>query len=289
MEGDSQTMDKVKSFHVTDDQSFLIGERKMTLIGGPCSIEGWNMCDEVAGTVKKICDQLNINYIFKGSFDKANRSNLHAGRAVGISKGLQILNDIKEKYSIPVTTDVHETYQCEEVAKVVDVIQIPAYLCRQTDLILGAARTGKVVNVKKGQFMAPWNMDNVIEKIESCCNEKIILCERGSSFGYNRLVVDMQGLAIMRSFGYPVFLDATHSVQTPGSGKEFTSGNREFVPQLINAGLAVGIDGIFAEIHPDPDHAISDGPSQLYLCDMEKILTNAKRYDDLTKSIRFEK
>ena len=146
-----------------------------------------------------------------------------------------------------------------------------------------------MVNVKKGQFMAPWNMDNVIEKIESCCNEKIILCERGSSFGYNRLVVDMQGLTIMRSFGYPVFLDATHSVQTPGSGKEFTSGNREFVPQLINAGLAVGIDGIFAEIHPDPDHAISDGPSQLYLRDMEKILTNAKRYDDLTKSIRFEK
>ena len=277
-------MDKVRSYHITDEQSFVIGGDKMTLIGGPCSIEGWEMCDEVAGTVKAVCDKLDINYIFKGSFDKANRSNLHAGRAVGMEKGLQILNDIKEKYHIPVTTDVHETYQCAEAAKVVDVIQIPAYLCRQTDLILGAAKTGKVVNVKKGQFMAPWNMDNVIEKIESCSNHKIILCERGSSFGYNRLVVDMQGLAEVRKLGYPVFLDATHSVQTPGSGKEFTSGNREFVPQLMNAGLAVGIDGIFAEIHPDPDHAVSDGPSQLYLRDIEWILTRAKKYDTLTRT-----
>lgn len=278
-------MDKVKAFHVKDEGSFLIGGNEMTLIGGPCSIEGWEMCDEVAGTVSKICKSLGIQYIFKGSFDKANRSNLHAGRAVGMEKGLQILNDIREKYQIPVTTDVHESCQCAEVAKVVDVLQIPAYLCRQTDLLLAAAQTGKVINVKKGQFMAPWNMDNVVEKILSCDNEKIILCERGTSFGYNRLVVDMQGLVDMRKFGYPVFLDATHAVQYPGSGKEFTSGNREFVPYLINAGLAVGIDGIFAEIHPDPDHAVSDGPSQLWLKDVEQILTKAKKYDELTRSL----
>lgn len=277
-------METVKSFHISDEDSFVIGGDKMTLIGGPCSIEGWEMCDEVALEVKTICEQLDINYVFKGSFDKANRSNLHAGRAVGMEKGLEILYDIKNKYHIPVTTDVHESWQCAEVGKVADILQIPAYLCRQTDLILAAANTGKAVNVKKGQFMAPWNMDNVIEKILSCKNEKIILCERGSSFGYNRLVVDMQGLLEMRKLGYPVFLDATHSVQTPGSGKEFTAGNREFVPYLINAGLAVGIDGIFAEIHPDPDHAVSDGPSQLALSSIKKVLETAKKYDLLSRS-----
>ena len=281
-------MEKVKDFYVDEKRSFIIGGNKTTLIGGPCSIEGWAMCDEVASTVKKICDELKINYVFKGSFDKANRSNLNAGRGVGLEKGLQILSDIKEKYQIPVTTDVHETYQCEEVAKVVDILQIPAYLCRQTDLIIAAAKTGKVVNIKKGQFMAPWNMDNVIEKIQSVNNEKIILCERGTFFGYNRLVVDMQGLRDMRKLGYPVFLDATHAVQYPGSGKEFTSGNREFVPYLINAGFAVGVDGIFAEIHPDPDNAISDGPSQIKLDTVEKILRNAKKYDDLTRSLQNE-
>lgn len=284
MEGDKGKMETVKSFHISDEDSFVIGGDKMTLIGGPCSIEGWEMCDEVALEVKTICEQLDINYVFKGSFDKANRSNLHAGRAVGMEKGLEILYDIKNKYHIPVTTDVHESWQCAEVGKVADILQIPAYLCRQTDLILAAANTGKAVNVKKGQFMAPWNMDNVIEKILSCKNEKIILCERGSSFGYNRLVVDMQGLLEMRKLGYPVFLDATHSVQTPGSGKEFTAGNREFVPYLINAGLAVGIDGIFAEIHPDPDHAVSDGPSQLALSSIKKVLETAKKYDLLSRS-----
>lgn len=283
MEGDKGKMEAVKSFHISDEDSFVIGGDKMTLIGGPCSIEGWEMCDEVAQEVKTICEQLDINYVFKGSFDKANRSNLHAGRAVGMEKGLEILYDIKSKYHIPVTTDVHESWQCAEVGKVADILQIPAYLCRQTDLILAAAKTGKAVNVKKGQFMAPWNMDNVIEKILSCKNEKIILCERGSSFGYNRLVVDMQGLLEMRKLGYPVFLDATHSVQTPGSGKEFTAGNREFVPYLINAGLAVGIDGIFAEIHPDPDHAVSDGPSQLALSSIKKVLETAKKYDLLSR------
>ena len=279
-------MEGVNSFKIQGFDNIVIGGEKTTLIGGPCSIEGWEMCDEVASEVNRICKKLDINYIFKGSFDKANRSNVNAGRAVGIEKGLDILARIKEKYNIPVTTDVHESYQCEIVAEVCDVLQIPAYLCRQTDLIFSAAKTGKIVNVKKGQFMAPWNMDNVIEKIEKYDNRKIILCERGTSFGYNRLVVDMQGLPEMRKFGYPVFLDATHSVQTPGSGKEYTSGNREFVPDLINAGYAVGIDGIFAEIHPDPDHAISDGPSQLKLSMVEGILSNSKKYDDLTRRLK---
>ena len=275
---------KVKAFSITEDNSFVIGGNKMTLIAGPCSIEGWEMCDEVASKIVDICKRLDIQYIFKGSFDKANRSNIHAGRGVGMEKGLVILSDIKDKYSIPVTTDVHETYQCSEVAKVCDILQVPAYLCRQTDLILESAKTGRAVNVKKGQFMAPWNMDNVIDKMLSCGNEKIILCERGTTFGYNRLVVDMQALLDMRKLGYPVILDATHSVQQPGSGKEFTSGNREFAPYMMNAGLAVGVDGIFAEVHPDPDHAVSDGPSQIRLADIECILEKAKRYDNLTRS-----
>ncbi len=274
----------VKPFDI-EGFDITIGKDKMTLIAGPCSIEGYEMCDEVAGELVRICKKLDINYIFKGSFDKANRSNLHAGRGVGIDKGLEILADIKEKYGIPVTTDVHETYQCARVAEVCDILQIPAYLCRQTDLIVESAATGKAVNIKKGQFMAPWNMDNVIEKMLSENNEKIILCERGTTFGYNRLVVDMQGLLDMRKLGYPVFLDATHSVQQPGSGHEFTSGNREFAPYMMNAGLAVGVDGIFAEIHPDPDHAVSDGPSQIKLEYAEQILTRAKMYDDLTRRI----
>lgn len=276
------------SDRIIDLGKFCIGGERMTLIGGPCAIESGSMCNEVAERMCELCKKYEINYVFKGSFDKANRSNFHAGRGVGMEKGLQILNDIREKYLIPVTTDVHETWQCREVAKVVDILQIPAYLCRQTDLLLAAAGTGRTVNVKKGQFMAPWNMGNVVDKILSCHNEKIILCERGNSFGYNRLVVDMQGLVDMREYGYPVFLDATHSVQQPGSNKEFTSGNRAFVPFLINAALAVGVDGIFAEIHPDPDRAVSDGPSQLRLDDMEYILKNAKQYDDLTRRISNE-
>lgn len=276
-------MEKVKAFQLQGFDSITIGKDKMTLIGGPCSIENWDICDEVAGTMKEICASLGIHYIFKGSYDKANRSYLYAGRGVGMEKGLEILNDIKQKYHIPVTTDVHETWQCEEAGKIVDILQIPAYLCRQTDLLLSAASTGRAVNIKKGQFMAPWNMDNVVEKMLSCHNEKIILCERGTSFGYNRLVVDLQGLPIMRKLGYPVFLDVTHSVQKPGSDRQFTSGDRDFVPYLMCAGLSIGIDGIFAEIHPNPDKAISDGASQLRLAEVEKILKRAKKYDELTR------
>lgn len=271
--------------HVSVGDFFAIGSDKMTLIGGPCAIESESMCFEVAETVSDICSRLGIQFVFKGSFDKANRSYIHAGRGVGMEKGLQILADIRAKLHIPVITDVHETWQCEPTAEVVDILQIPAYLCRQTDLIAGCAKTGKAVNIKKGQFMAPWNMENVVTKMKTFGNENILLCERGTTFGYNRLVVDMMSLTEMRKFGYPVILDATHSVQQPGSNTEFTTGNRGFAPYLMQAGLAIGVDGIFAEIHPDPDHAASDGPSQLQLDHMEKILTDAVEYDRLTRRL----
>jgi len=260
---------------------FEIGGGIFTLIGGPCSIENEDMCFEVATTVKDICEKLNINYIFKGSFDKANRSSLCAGRAVGMDKGLEILCKIKHDLNIPVTTDVHETCQCAEVGAVVDVVQIPAYLCRQTDLLITAAKTGKAVSVKKGQFMAPQNIDNIIEKLLSTGNDKCVLIERGSSFGYNKLVVDMTGLPVMRGFGYPVFIDATHSVQEPGGKGTFTKGNREFASLIMYAALAVGVDGVFAEIHPDPDNAISDVGSQLKLSEVESILHKAVQINSI--------
>lgn len=264
---------------------FTIGGDKMTLIGGPCAIESREMCFEVAQAVSTICKRLDINYVFKGSFDKANRSYVHAGRGVGMDKGLQILADVRSELNIPVTTDVHESWQCAPAGEVVDILQIPAYLCRQTDLIAESAKTAKPVNIKKGQFMAPWNMKNVIAKMKDYGNENILLCERGTTFGYNRLVVDTMSLTEMRKFGYPIILDATHSVQQPGSNDEFTSGNRDFAPYLMNAGLAIGIDGIFAEIHPEPDKAVSDGPSQLKLADVETILENAIEYDRLTRRL----
>lgn len=266
-------MTRVRQVRIGD--YFNVGNGDFTLIGGPCSIENKEMCFEVATTVKEICERLNINYVFKASFDKANRSSLHAGRAVGMDKGLAILQAIKDKLHLPVTTDVHECYQCAEVGAVVDIVQIPAYLCRQTDLLIAAAETGKVVSVKKGQFMAPQNMDNVIEKIDSVSAHKCILMERGSSFGYNKLVVDMTGIPIMRDFGCPVFMDATHSVQEPGGQGTFTRGNRELAASVMYAALAVGIDGVFAEIHPDPDNAISDVGSQFKLSTLEPVLQKA--------------
>jgi 2-dehydro-3-deoxyphosphooctonate aldolase (KDO 8-P synthase) len=263
------------------DDYFDISDGKFTLIGGPCSIENEEMPFKVAEAVKSVCVKLKINYIFKGSFDKANRSSLNAGRAVGMEKGLEILTKIKNTLNIPVTTDVHESWQCEPVGAVVDILQIPAYLCRQTDLLIAAAKTNKAVSVKKGQFMSPQNMDNVIEKIISVGNEKCILIERGSSFGYNKLVVDMTGLPVMRSFGYPVFIDVTHSVQEPGGLGKFTKGNREFAPLLMYAALAVGVDGVFAEIHPDPDNAVSDVGSQIKLSEIEPILQKAVAFNNI--------
>ena len=261
------------------------GNNRFVLIAGPCAIETEEMTMEVARTLKDICEELNIHLIFKSSFDKANRSSVKSPRGVGLERGLQILQRVKTELNLPIVTDVHETWQCAEVAKVADMLQIPAFLSRQTDLLVAAAKTCNIVNVKKGQFMAPWDMKNVIDKLRDSGNENILLCERGSSFGYNNLVVDMTGLVEMRSYGFPVVFDATHSVQKPGGQGTSTGGNREMVPYLMRAALAIGVDAIFAEVHPDPDHAFSDGPNQLYLSGIREILVQAIAIDNITKNI----
>lgn len=271
---------------VIDMDRFKIGEGRFTLIAGPCAIESEEMSLEVAKKLKAICNELDINYIFKSSFDKANRSSIHSPRGVGMDEGLRILKKVKLEVGVPVITDVHEPWQCEKVAEVVDLLQIPAFLARQTDLLVAAAKTGKPVNIKKGQFMAPWDMKNVINKMQECGNENILLCERGSSFGYNNLVVDMTGLIEMRNLGYPVVFDATHSVQKPGGKGSSTGGNREFVFPLMRAALAIGVDAIFAEVHPDPNNAFSDGPNQLRLEDIEEILKYSIKIDDIVKDIK---
>lgn len=264
------------------NEEIIIGSNKLTVIAGPCAIESEEMSLEVAQQLKEICDRLGINYIFKSSFDKANRSSIHSPRGVGIEEGIRILKKVKEVVGVPVVTDVHEPWQCEIVGKVVDVLQIPAFLARQTDLLVAAAKTGKVVNIKKGQFMAPWDMKNIVTKMEESGNKNILLCERGTSFGYNNLVVDMTGLLEMKKFGYPIVFDATHAVQKPGGKGESTGGNREFVPYLAKAAAAVGIDVLFAEVHPNPDEAFSDGPNQLRLEDIECILDDINAVYKLT-------
>ncbi len=265
------------------NNSIYIGNGQLTLIAGPCAIESEDICMEVCAQLKEICDRLGIQYIFKSSFDKANRSSIYSERGVGMVRGLEILSRVKERYEVPVLTDVHEAGQCEAVGNVVDIIQIPAFLARQTDLIVAAARTGKIVNVKKGQFMAPWDMKQVISKCKECGNEKVMLTERGSSFGYNNLVVDMTGMIEMMNYGQPVVFDATHSVQKPGGGGSVTTGNREYVPSLMNAAIAIGVECIFAEVHPDPDKAISDAANQLALADIEDILKKALAIHAATK------
>lgn len=265
------------------DKFVLGGTLPFVLIAGPCAIESEHLSLTVAESLKKTCQELGIHLIFKSSFDKANRSSIHAPRGVGIDEGLRILQKVRAELDLPVVTDVHESFQCQSVGEVVDMIQIPAFLSRQTDLLVAAARTGKIVNVKKGQFMAPWDMKNVITKLEEAGNRQILLCERGSSFGYNNLVVDMTGLVDMRSYGYPVVFDATHSVQKPGGQGSSTGGNREMVPPLMRAALATGVDAVFAEVHPDPDHAFSDGPNQLRLDGIREILRQAQAIDTLVK------
>ena len=267
------------------DRFDIGGSNRFVLIAGPCAIETEEMTMEVARSLKEICEELQIHLIFKSSYDKANRSSVKSPRGVGLERGLEILQRVKTELNLPIVTDVHETWQCEQVAKVADMLQIPAFLSRQTDLLVAAAKTGKIVNVKKGQFMAPWDMKNVITKLTDSGNENILLCERGSSFGYNNLVVDMTGLVEMRSYGYPVVFDATHSVQKPGGQGTSTGGNREMVPYLMRAALAIGVDAIFAEVHPDPDHAFSDGPNQLYLSSIREILQQAIAIDNITKNI----
>ena len=257
----------------------------MFLIAGPCAIESREVVMQTAATLKEVCDRLGVQLYFKSSFDKANRTSPSA-RGVGMEQGLAILKEVKETYGLPILTDVHESWQCAKVAEVADVLQIPAFLARQTDLLEAAAKTGRIVNVKKGQFMAPWDMRGAIAKIEATRREAgIWLTERGSSFGYGNLIVDMTSLVKMREYGYPVVFDATHAVQQPSSQAGVTGGNREMVPHLMRAALAVGVDGLFLEVHPDPDNAISDAANQVRLSDIEDILKQAIAIDQLNKQL----
>lgn len=250
------------------------------LIAGPCVIESEEMVLSIARQMKEITDRLEIPYIFKASFDKANRTSINSFRGPGIDEGLRILQKVKDTYGLPVCTDIHEAWQAEPVGKVADILQIPAFLCRQTDLLVAAAKTGKCVNIKKAQFLAPWDMKNCVEKVRQSGNNNVMLCERGTSFGYNTLVVDMTGLRVMKEFGVPVIFDATHSVQKPGGNGTSTGGNREFVEYLAKAAISVGVDGLFMETHSDPDHAFSDGPNMVPLGQMEKLLEKLQRVYD---------
>jgi 2-dehydro-3-deoxyphosphooctonate aldolase (KDO 8-P synthase) len=268
---------------------FEVGpDRPFFLIAGPCVIESEALVTEVAGRMKEITTRLGIPYIFKASFDKANRSSKGSYRGPGIAQGLRILSDVRRAVGVPVLTDVHEDTPMAEVAAVVDVLQTPAFLCRQTNFILNAASAGKPVNIKKGQFLSPWEMSNVVEKARSTGNEQIMVCERGFSFGYNNLVSDMRGLAVMRSTGAPVVFDATHSVQLPGGQGNASGGQREFVPVLARAAVAAGVSGLFMETHPDPAQALSDGPNAWPLDRMASLLEVLKEIDAAVKSRPYE-
>lgn len=250
----------------------LNSPRQLFLIAGPCVIENEKLCFQVAATLKKICSSLGIFYVFKASFDKANRTSGKSFRGPGIEDGLKILANIRERFQLPVLTDVHTETQAYLAADFVDILQIPAFLCRQTDLIEAAARTGKIVNIKKGQFLSPQEMGQVVAKAASAGAKKILVTERGTTFGYNNLVSDMRSIPIMKRFGFPVIFDATHSVQLPGGGGDKSAGQREFAPVLAKCALAAGANGIFVETHPQPDRALSDGPNMIPLAEMPKLL-----------------
>ncbi len=263
-----------KEMKSIDVGNFSIGGEPgtLTLIAGPCIIESLDLCREIAGTVKEITSELGINYVFKASFDKANRTSGSGYRGHGIDEGLEVLSIIKSEFGLPVTTDIHEPWHAAPVADVADILQIPAFLCRQTDLLIAAAQTNRVVNVKKGQFLAPWDMKNVVAKLEEGGTEKIMLTERGVSFGYNTLIVDITSLPQMRSLGYPVCMDATHSVQQPGGAGTATSGRREMIPYLAKAAAAVGIDALFMEVHPEPEKGLSDSATMFRLSELRGLL-----------------
>ena len=258
---------------------------RLTVVAGPCAMEGRDHALECAHALKEIGERLGINLIFKTSFDKANRTSASSARGVGLDDALPVFDEIRSQTKLPVLTDVHQSDQCARVAQVVDVLQIPAFLCRQTDLLVAAAKTGKVVKVKKGQFLAPWDMKNVVQKIRDSGCDKILVTERGASFGYNTLVSDFRALPIMaRETGAPVIFDITHSVQTPGGAGTTSGGQREFAPTLARAAVAVGVAGVFAETHPDPDKALSDGPNMIPLAQFEAFLKDLLVIDDIAKS-----
>ena len=267
---------KCSNFEISNDKPF-------TLIAGPCQLENEKHALKISSELKKVTEELGINLIYKTSFDKANRTSLEGKRGMGLEKSLPIFDKIRKEVGLPVLTDVHTAEQCSVVAKHVDVLQIPAFLCRQTDLLIAAAKTGKIINVKKGQFLAPWDMANVIKKIEESGNKNILITERGASFGYNTLVSDMRSLPIMSRFGFPIVFDATHSVQQPGGMGEKSGGQREFVPYLARAAIAVGVGAIFMETHEDPDNAPSDGPNMVPLNEVKALLKKLTEIDKLVK------
>ena len=248
-----------------------------SLIAGPCVIESEEMVLSIAEQMKEITDELRIPYTFKASFDKANRTSISSFRGPGIEEGLRILQKVKDTYGLPICTDIHEPWQAEQVAQVCDILQIPAFLCRQTDLLVAAAKTGKCINIKKAQFLAPWDMKNCLEKVRQSGNDNVMLCARCSTFGYNTVIVDMTGLRVMKEMGVPVIFDATHSVQKPGGNGISTGGNRQYVEYLAKAAIAVGVDGLFMETHPDPDNAKSDGPNMVPLGEMKDLLKKLQK------------
>ena len=270
--------------HVKIGRLTVGNDLPLTLIAGPCQLESREHAFECAAALVEICGTAGIGLIYKTSFDKANRTSLDGKRGIGVEKGLPILAELRERFALPVLTDVHLPEQCVPAAEAVDVLQIPAFLCRQTDLLLAAGRTGAAINVKKGQFLAPWDMANVANKIASTGNERLLLTERGVSFGYNTLVSDMRALPVLAATGYPVVFDATHSVQQPGGQGTASGGDRRFVPVLARAAVAVGVAGVFTETHPDPDHAPSDGPNMLPLRVMPEFIATLMEFDALAKA-----
>lgn len=270
--------------HVHVGNLTIGNDKPIVLLAGPCALESRDHALEVSHALVELCGKLGIGLIYKTSFDKANRTSVSGGRGLGLEKSLPILAEVREKWGCPVVTDVHESHQCAPVAEAVDVLQIPAYLCRQTDLLLAAGKTGRAVNVKKGQFLAPWDMKNVAAKIASTGNDKILLTERGASFGYNTLVTDMRGLPMMAQTGYPVVIDATHAVQQPGGQGGSSGGDRRLVPVIARAAVAVGVAAVFMETHPDPDKAPSDGPNMVRLKDMPVLLASLQEFDRLAKA-----
>ena len=267
---------KCSNFEIANNKPF-------TLIAGPCQLESEAHAIKISTELKKITKELSINFIYKTSFDKANRTSLKGKRGLGLDKSLPIFDKIRKEIGVPILTDVHTAEQCSVVANHVDILQIPAFLCRQTDLLIAAAKTGKIINVKKGQFLAPWDMENVIKKIEGSGNKNILITERGASFGYNTLVSDMRALPIMTKFGFPIVFDATHSVQQPGGMGEKSGGQREFVPYLARAAIAVGVGAIFIETHEDPDNAPSDGPNMVPLNEIKSLLKQLTEIDKIIK------
>lgn len=273
-------MKDIKKIKLRD---FEIGGDKLTILAGPCVIENQEILEKTAQGLKEITKDLDINFVFKSSFDKANRSSLTSYRGPGMEKGLEMLRQIKEKFDVPIVTDIHTPDQAAAVAEVADILQIPAFLCRQTDLLVEAAKTGKIVNIKKGQFLAPEQMGSIIKKVEDSGNTNILVTDRGTTFGYNNLVTDFRGIPIMQEFGYPVVFDATHSVQLPGANGTCSGGDRRFVPVLAKAAMAAGANALFFEIHPEPDNALCDGPNMLALKDAGGVFSICKNIFEVVR------